>query len=45
MITRVLPGSVLGPLLFVIFIKDSDLNVDWLVIEFGDVTNIGGVVN
>lgn len=38
-------GSVLGPLLFVIWIKDLDVNVNGLVSKFVDDAKIGGVVN
>lgn len=38
-------GSVLGPLLFVIWIKDLDVNVNGFVSKFVDDAKIGGVVN
>ena len=37
-------GLVLGPLLFVIYIKDLDANIGGMVSKFADDTKIGGIV-
>ena len=38
-------GSVLGPLLFVVYMNDSDLNTTGLISKIMDDTKIGEVVN
>ena len=38
-------GSVLGPLLFVIFINDLEENIGSMVSKFADDIRIGGIVD
>ena len=45
-VTRGVPqGLVLGPLLFVIYINDLDVNVQGMVRKFVDDTKLGGIVD
>lgn len=42
---RALQGSVLGPVLFNVFISDLDTEVKCILTKFADSTNLGGAVN